>query len=332
MKILLVGEAADHRADLRPHLAGDWEVVGLDWAAAESAVHDRQIAPDDVVVSLRFSRPDGQAPPFRLLHVPGAGLDRVDFAALHPDTLVANVFEHEAPIAEFVLARLLEWEIRADRLQRSFRPDTWASLYRNRTPHGEMAGKCLAIVGYGRIGRAIAARARAFGVEVLAVDDHPASDDSAHVLPTDRLPEVLTRADYLVLACPLTPTTRGLIDAAALARMPRHAVLVNISRAPIVDEADLYEALRDNEIGGAILDVWYRYPDAGHRDVSPGDAPLWTLPNAWCTPHSSAWTTELPRRRYRLIAENINRLAAGQDPRTLIHRPDRGHSSRRSAS
>jgi phosphoglycerate dehydrogenase-like enzyme len=332
VKIVLIGEAAEHQADLRPHLAAEWELVGLDWAAADSAVYDDRIDADDVVISLRFSRPGGQAPPFRLLHVPGAGLDRVDFSALHPDTLVANVFEHEMPIAEFVLARLLEWEIRAADLQRSFTADAWTSLYRHRIPHGEMFGKCLGLVGYGRIGRAIAARARAFGVEVIAVDDHAATDGAAQVVPTGRMTEVLTRADYVVLACPLTSATRGLIDAAALALMPRHAVLVNVSRAPIVKEMALYEALRDNVIAGAILDVWYRYPDAGNRPATPGDAPLWELPNAWCTPHSSAWTTALPRRRYRVIADNINRLAAGQTLRTAIHRPSGGHSSRRSAS
>ncbi|MEV0072674.1 MULTISPECIES: 2-hydroxyacid dehydrogenase [unclassified Amycolatopsis] len=322
MRILLIGEAADHEDDLRAHLAQPYEVAGLPWAAADSAAFDGELGPDDVVVSLRFSRPEGQAPPFRLLHVPGAGLDRIDFAALAPETAVANVFEHETPIAEFVLARLLEWEIRAAELQASFGADAWPELYAHRVPHGELYGKTLGLVGYGRIGRAIAERAAGFGVEVLAVDDFARGDGIAKVLPTARLAQVQETADYLVLACPLTAETTGLIDAAALARMPAHAVLVNISRAPIVDETALYEALRDNGIGGAILDVWYRYPGSGGEAVAPAAHPLWDLPNAWCTPHSSAWTTQLPRRRYAVIAENINRLAAGEPLRHVVRPPN----------
>jgi phosphoglycerate dehydrogenase-like enzyme len=330
VKIFLVGEAAEHRDDLRPHLDADHEVIGLPWAAASSNIFDADIAAEDVMVSLRFSRPGATAPPFRLLQVPGAGLDQIDFDALAPDTMVSNVFEHDTPIAEFVLGRLLEWEIRAGSLQNSFSPMAWPSLYRRRVPHGEVSGKTLVLVGYGRIGRAIAARASAFGVEVIAVDDHVRSDGSARVWPTSRLPELQQRADYLVLACPLTPATTGLIDAAALARMPAHAVVVNISRAPIVDERALYEALQTNVIGGAILDVWYRYPGADERDVAPADVPLWELPNAWCTPHSSAWTTALPRRRYAVIGENINRLAAGEPLRNLVCHVG-GDSSRRSS-
>lgn len=330
MKIFLVGESAEHHDDLRPHLDADHEIIGLPWAAACSNAFDADISAEDAVVSLRFSRPGATAPPFRLLQVPGAGLDQVDLDALAPGTMVANVFEHDTPIAEFVLARLLEWEIRAGALQASFTPLAWPSLYRRRVPHGEIAGKTLVLIGYGRIGRAIAARARAFGVEVIAVDDRAHSDGSARVWPTTSLPELQQRADYLVLACPLTPATTGLIDAAALARMPAHAVLVNISRAPIVDEMALYEALQANVIGGAILDVWYRYPGAEERDVAPADVPLWELPNAWCTPHSSAWTTALPHRRYAVIGDNINRLATGEPLRNLV-RPAGDDSSRRSS-
>jgi phosphoglycerate dehydrogenase-like enzyme len=318
VKIFLIGEAAEHEADLSPHLDVPHEIVALPREAATSARYDDAIGVEDVVVSLRLRRPDGQMPAPRLLQVPGAGLDGIDLAALRPETTVANVFEHEAPIAEYVLARLLEWEIRAGQLQVSFSPSAWSDLYRHRSPHGEILGKSLGIVGYGRIGRAIAARAAAFGVDVVAADDFAGGDESATVVPTERLPEVLAGSDYLVLACPLTPDTTGLIDAAALRRMPSHAVLVNISRAQIVDQDALYPALRDGEIGGAILDVWYGYPTTSADDVTPASQPFWDLPNVWCTPHSSAWTSQLPRRRYAVIAENINRLTAGKPLRNVV--------------
>ncbi|MGP4018782.1 NAD(P)-dependent oxidoreductase [Saccharopolyspora sp. 5N708] len=318
MKIIMIGEAAEHEDELRSGLDSPHRIVSWPRETANSASHDTEIEPDDVVITLRWSREDRDVPPFRLLHVPGAGLDGVDLAALHPETMVANVFEHEIPIAEFVLARLLEWEIRAATMQASFTSADWPEQYRHRTPHGEIHGKTLGIIGYGRIGRAIAARAAAFGVRVAAVDDFARPDDVTELLPTGSLPELLARSDYVVVACPLTPETTGLIDAAALAAMPSHAVLVNISRAPIINEDALYAALREKRIGGAILDVWYRYPASSNDVVAPATQPFWDLPNAWCTPHSSAWTHQLPHRRYAVIADNINRLVAGQPPRNLV--------------
>ena len=261
--------------------------------------------------------------------MPGAGLDQIDFDVLAPDTMVSNVFEHDTPIAEFVLARLLEWEIRAEGLQNSFSPMAWPSQYRGRVPHGEGPERRWPWSATAASAEPSPPGRQRFGVEVVAVDDNARSDGSARVLPTSRLPNC-SSAPILVLACPLTPATTGLIDTAALARMPAHSVLVNISRAPIVDERALYEALQTNVIGGAILDVWYRYPGADERDVAPADVPLWELPNAWCTPHSSAWTTALPRRRYAVIGENINRLVAGEPLRNLVCHVG-GDSSRRSS-
>jgi phosphoglycerate dehydrogenase-like enzyme len=318
MRILLVGEAAEHAADLRPHLHEPHDVIGLPIAAANSARYDATIEPDDVVVSLRFSRPHAQAPPFRLLQVPGAGLDGIELDALRPSTALANVYEHEIPISEYVLARLLEWEIRAGQMRESFTPEAWPELYRRRSPHGEVYGKAMGIVGYGRIGRAIAARASAFGIRTVAVDNAATSDNAATVVSTAQLPGVLAGADYLVIACPLTAQTTGLIDRAALRRMPRHAVLVNVSRAQIVDQNALYDALRDEDIAGAVLDVWYHYPGSAGDQDAPASRPFWELPNAWCTPHSCAWTHQLAQRRYAFIAENINRLASGRPLLNLV--------------
>ncbi|ODU03978.1 MAG: hypothetical protein ABS81_12220 [Pseudonocardia sp. SCN 72-86] len=318
MRILLVGEAAEHESDLRPHLDPSVEIVALPAEAATTDAHDDAIDVDDVVVSLRLRRNGALLPPFRLLHVPGAGLDGIDLDALDPRTDVANVFEHEIPIAEFVLARLLEWEIRAADMQAAFDPDTWAATYRHRVEHGELHGRSLGIAGYGRIGRAIATRAAAFGMRVTAVDDHAPAHDHLQVLPTSRLTDVAAGSDRFVVACPLTEQTHGMVDAAFLAAMPSDAVLVNISRAEVVDENALWDALCHNTIGGAILDVWYRYPSAADPAPAPAAHPFWELPNAWCTPHSSAWTRSLARRRYAVIADNVERLASGRPLRNTV--------------
>lgn len=322
----MVGEAARHREKLARHLPAGWEIDELPREASFSGTFDDAIGADDVVISLRLRRDGGPIPPFRLLHVPGAGLDGVDLAALSPATTVCNVFEHETPIAEFVLGAMLNWEIRYDALRESFSPERWSDVYRDRTPHGELYGKTLLVLGFGRIGRAIAARARAFGMRVLVIDAAPADDTGlAEIAATpERLDEMLPQADYAVVCCPLLPETRGLISAGRLALMKPEAVVINVSRAEIVDEEALFEALKARTIGGAVLDVWYRYPQGGDDRVEPSRFPFHTLDNAVCTPHSSAWTVPLTERRYAFIARNLERLAAGEKLANVVQGPGGG--------
>ncbi|HEX2017886.1 MAG TPA: 2-hydroxyacid dehydrogenase [Aurantimonas sp.] len=319
MKIFMIGEAANHADKLAACLHEPRQIVPLPREAAYSADFDSQIGADDAVISLRLKRPDGPCPPFRLLHVPGAGLDGIDFAALSAGTTVCNVFEHEIPIAEYVLAAMLEWEIRAGEMRQSFTPQAWPDIYRQRVPHGEIHGKTLGLVGFGRIGRAIALRAKAFGMRILALDAF-ASDlgPADRILPPDQLDELLPDVDYLVLACPLTEATHGLIGRDQLAAMKPTAVLINISRAEIADEAALYEALSNKVIGGACLDVWYRYPTGSDDRVEPANFPFHALENAVCTPHSSAWTRQLPQRRYAFMAANLDRLARGEALQNVV--------------
>lgn len=323
MKIVMIGEAATHHAELSVALDQAAEIVHLPHAAADDPAYDAQIDGADVLVAMRFLRPPGRAPRVDLLHVPGAGLDRIAFDALQADTVVCNAFEHEIPIAEFVTLAMLQHVIRLDSLQSAFADQGWSNAYRTRVPHGELYGKTQAIVGFGRIGQCIASRARAFGMNVIALDKHATPDTPA--LPADRrLPlsqfdELVAAADFLVLACPLNDSTRGLIDARALARMKPDAVLINVSRAQIVDEDALYQALVERRIGAAYIDVWYGYPVGPADIVAPSRHPFATLPNAICTPHSAAWTDNLFTRRYASIAHNINRLATGAALQNVVH-------------
>ena len=322
MKIFMIGEAANHAEKLAAGLNVPHEIVALPREAAFSDAFDAGIAPEDAVISLRLKRPGGACPPFRLLHVPGAGLDGIDYAALSAGTTVCNVFEHEIPIAEYVLAAMLEWEIRAVEMRRGFSPESWPDIYRQRVPHGDIHGKTLGLVGFGRIGRAIASRAKAFGMRILALDAY-ASDlgPADRILPPDQLDQLLPEVDYLVLACPLTEATNGLIGHAQLAAMKPTAVLINISRAEIADEAALFEALSGHVIGGACLDVWYRYPTGSDDRVEPSSFPFHELENAVCTPHSSAWTRQLPQRRYAFMAANLDRLARGETLLNVVRAP-----------
>ena len=242
MKIHLIGDAARQAPIFARDVPGI-SVSPLPRDAAFDPQFDDQIGADDIVVTLRFRRPKG-APSFRLLHVQGAGLDGIDFQSLREGCTVCNVYEHESPIAEYVLMHMLQWEIQPATM--SFSAGAWGDAFRGRTPHGELAGRTVAIVGFGRIGRAVARRARAFGMRVATLDrslDAEALELVDDRVPASDLPRLLSLADYVVLSCPLTEKTRGIIDAAALAAMKPSAVLINVARAEVVDQHALYDAL-----------------------------------------------------------------------------------------
>ena len=168
-----------------------------------------------------------------------------------------------------------------------------------------LRGKTLGILGYGAIGRATAARARAFGMDVVYTRRSPGGDPGRV-----ELGELLERAHVVSLHCPLTPETRHLIDADALARMRRDAYLVNTARGAIVDEAALAAALRDGAIAGAALDVFEREPE-----VDPG---LVGLDNVVLVPHLGSATVETRTAMAELAAANAIAVLAGEHPPTPV--------------
>ena len=121
-----------------------------------------------------------------------------------------------------------------------------------------------------------------------------------------------------MIACPLSAATEGLIDAAALARMKSSAVLINVARGAIVVERDLYQALKDNVIRGATLDVWYRYPPDRRATMRPSEYPFHELDNVEMTPHCSGWTSAQVARRWTFVATNLDRFARGEPLRNIL--------------
>jgi phosphoglycerate dehydrogenase-like enzyme len=199
----------------------------------------------------------------------------------------------------------------------------WAGAYLSRAPHGEAAGKTLGLIGLGHIGKAVARRARAFDMKVMAITGtrHNAADDVDWIATADRLDEMLAAADYVVVACPLNDATRGMLGAAQFRRMKRDALLINVARAEIAREADLYEALATGTIGGAVLDAWYVYPKDKADKVEPSRFAFGSLANVQMTAHSAAWTDGVWARRCTLFAENIRRLEAGRPLLNVVRAP-----------
>jgi glyoxylate reductase len=171
----------------------------------------------------------------------------------------------------------------------------------------ELAGKQLGIVGMGRIGRAVAARASVFGMRVVYYSRTPQNVPNAEAMPLDRL---LSSSDVVSLHCPLTAETKHLIDQAALARMKRSAYLINTSRGPVVDEAALAWALKNRIISGAALDVYEEEPKV-HPD-------LLTLENVVLAPHLGSATTETRTAMADLAVRNAIAVLSGQPAITPV--------------
>lgn len=308
LRIVMLDVALPQQARLAKLLAFPHEFV----APADS----RQVV--DAVVALRFGAAQAQLYSTRLLHLPGAGADAVDFASLASGCRVCNVFEHEIPIAEYVLTAILAHTLGYQPMRDAFDADRWQESYAARRMHGEVFGKTLGLVGFGHIGQAVTQRAKAFGMAVHAISNSGKAPGTDWAGATAQLARMLPVVDFLVMACPLTEQTRGLIGAQQLALMKPTAVLINIGRAQLIDEAALYQALSRGRLAGATLDVWYDYPTPERPDARPASFPFASLPNVHCTAHSCAWTAGLLERRYAVIADNLTRLRRGSELRNVI--------------
>jgi len=316
MHIQIVGLHAPNAPRLRALLGPGHEVEALHAFPEAGAILS------DVVISNSIGADEAARLRCRLVHVPGAGSEQIACPSLPSGATVCNVHGHEVPIAEFTLHAILEHFLQLWQYPARLDAAAWAGAYASRAQHDEADGKTVAILGFGHIGQEIARRARACGMHVMAVtrSGKPGPQDRAHeCVAVSALDDVLPRVQVLVVCCPLDDSTRGLIGARQLALLPAQALLVNVARAEVVDEQALYEALRDKQLGRAVLDVWYQYPKKDGAPVNPSRWPLHELPNVRATPHISAMTPALLDRRYQFMAQNIVRLEQGQPLLNVIY-------------
>jgi len=274
------------------------------------------LAEAEIVVGHIWKKDFPEAPRLKLLQSPAAGLDLIDLPSPPRGVAVCNVTGHEQAIAEYVLMTMLALSHQLLDIVTAFRAGSWTGGGAGGGPtHGEVLGKTIGIVGYGRIGREVAKRAVGFGCKVIAANRSSVSDrgDAAEIYPLGELDRMLPHCDVVVIAAGLGAETRGLINADRLALMKPSALLIYIGRALIVDEAALYEALRDGRIGGAALDVWWRYPSPAEPNARPSKFPFHELPNVLMTPHCSSGTDGARDRRQSVIAGNLDRFARGEE-------------------
>lgn len=289
-------EAAIPRADLLELVAGADAVLTL--------LHDRVDA----------ELLDAAGPQLRCVANVAVGFDNVDLeAARERDVVVTNTpGVLDDATADLTLALLLAATRRlaeGERLVRSGRPWSWGMSF---MLGSSLRGKLLGIVGLGGIGRRVAERARAFGLEIAYHSRHPAPTEVEAALGARRMPleQLLREADVVSLHCPLTPETRHLIGARELEAMKESAVLVNAARGPIVDERALAEALGAGRIAAAGLDVYEHEPQVEQR--------LLGLDNVVLAPHLGSATVETRAAMAELAARNAISVLRGEEPLTPV--------------
>lgn len=297
---------------LRPLLAEHCDVIVAPDAGAATLA--RLIADVDGLIVRNKLAPDlfDHAPKLRAVVRHGVGLDLIPVEAATARRIpVANLpGSNTTAVVEYCIAAMLQLRRGLATLDRTLRSGGWAAA-RPLADHGsELRGSVLGIVGVGAIGARVADIGAALGMRVLGHTRRPDTLPS-HVAPATHA-GLFARADVVVLACPLTAQTRGLVDAATLATMKPSALVINVSRGPVVDSAALIAALRAGRLGGAALDVHDRQP------LDPDD-PVFDAPNLLLTPHVAGITATSLLGMSRGAVETMLALLRGEHPPNVVN-------------
>ncbi len=299
---------------IRADLADDFD---LRLASATDGMSLRREAREASFVVVRAPLPPelfAETPRLRAVVRHGAGVDMipVDAASRH-GVAVANVPAVNAPsVAEYAIGQMLALARRLPQINAALHAGNWSHARGYADDATDLSGKTVVIVGMGAVGQALARICVAgFGMSVVGVrrTTTPADDAVIRHLP---LEHALPLADYLVLACPLTETTRGLIGARQLALLKPGACLINVARGPVVCETALVAALQSGRLAGAALDVFAVQP-------LPEDSALRLMPQVLLSPHLAGITRESMKRMSQGVAAQLRQMQAGHLPQHLVN-------------
>jgi D-2-hydroxyacid dehydrogenase (NADP+) len=249
-------------------------------------------------------------PKLRFVQSFSAGTDQYDEAlfASRGVRLANAQGVNERAVAEHAMALILALTRQLHKARDNQRERRWRGMIGDRAlREQELGGGTLVVVGLGRIGMRLARLARAFEMRVIGMrrTATPAPEAADEVLAVAGLEGALAKADVVALTCPLTQETEGLIGVAALKALKPGALLINVARGKVVDEAALLAALSDGRVGAAALDCFYDEP-------LPAESPFWTLPNVLITPHSAGETGRYEANLVDILVDNIERLLRGE--------------------
>lgn len=291
-------------------------------------VPDELLKRAEVLYSSDIFPGPAQSPKLRWIQLDTSGIDHVRDSPLWKGDVIITTLGgiSAAPLAEWVMMMVLAHahHLRTtERLQSErrwpSRDERWSQLM----PHN-LRNSTLGIVGYGRIGHALALRAQAFGMNVIATRRGSNEDTSSRssstkessqvrLIPSESLHELLSLSDYVALTVPLTSQTRGMINEQALSHARRGMVIINASRGGVVDETALLDALDQGRVALAVSDVFAQEP-------LPADSPWWLHPKSVVTPHAAGFAPDYEEAVISLMSENLRRYISGAD---LINVADR---------
>jgi D-3-phosphoglycerate dehydrogenase len=294
---------AEHDVDERPGLSRD-ELCSI-LAGYDALIVRSQVQVDAGMVAAGTK--------LQVIGRAGVGVDNVDLeAATHAGVTVVNApTGNTIAAAEHTLALLYGVARKIAAADASVRSGEWK---RSQFTGLELRGRTLGIVGLGKIGQAIAARARAMEMTVLAADPYVTAEQAAHHgVDLVSFEELLARSDVVSVHVPLTRATRGMVGAAEIARMRPGAILLNVARGGVVDEAAVADALADGRLAGAGVDVFEHEP--------PTDSPLLAAPNTLLTPHLGASTAEAQVAVAEEVADQVLDVLAGRSARYAVNAP-----------
>lgn len=313
MKLLVPSEFA---TILEPKLSSDPNLQ-IAWVDTHGNI-EGDSSDAEVYFNWFYLKPDtlrrvlAASPQLRWHQTPSAGVNHI----LIPEylereiTLTNGAGTFSIPIAEFVLTYILYHAKSLPKLLDLQANHAWKQSIH--LPIQEVSDATLLIIGAGSIGQEIAKRASAFGMRVWGSRRKPEPlPNFEKVVGANEWRSLLPEADYVVLATPLTPETKHLIDESALRSMHSNAYLINIARGAVVDEAALIRALQEGWIAGAGLDTFATEP-------LPPDSPLWSFPNVFITPHCSGYSPRITDRMIALFLDNLNRYRTGQPLRNVV--------------
>src|SRR5260370_39642093 len=268
---------------------------------------DEEIVDAEIVIAWSI-RPEqiAAAEKLRWIHSPAAAVHQLIFPELvNSDIVLTNAREVHGPVVAehvialiFALAKKIPDSVRLQEKHLWGQQILWDELPRVR----EVAGATLGMVGLGSIGRPVVKSAEALGMRVIAVREHQETgrEGADAVFGPAQIDEVFQQADYIVLAAPVTATTKAIANTERLALMKPEACLINVGRGPLVDEPAIAAVLREKRIGGVALDVFPKEPLAA-------DSPLWDVPNLLITPHTAALTDKFWERHFAPFSANLRR-------------------------
>jgi phosphoglycerate dehydrogenase-like enzyme len=285
-------------------------------ARVDAAFFSGDVFPD---FSRQFFSAVRKAPRLKWLHVFNVGVDHPIYHEMlaRGVRLTTSSGSTAEPIAHTAIAGMLMLARNFPHWVAAQHNHAWAPMRGADVPR-DLRGQTALVLGLGQIGREFARLARALGLKVIGVRRSTTPTESVvdETHPPARLAELLPRSDWLVIACPLTNETRGLISAAMLARLPHGARVINVARGEIIDQPALIAALRSGHLGGAYLDVFEPEP-------LPADSPLWDLPNVLITPHNSSVASGNDWRVFEIFTDNLGRWSRGE---TLVNEVLKGQT------